>query len=98
VYGIVYAWRDGANDCFVQDAVVRVYNSLGQYVTQTMASYCGYYIISLGPGVYHLVVGGTYNERDADNCGTIIDNEYVAGDTWITIVSGFWNREDIDCL
>lgn len=99
-YGEVIAWADGSNDCFVQNAVVVVRNSLGQYVTQTTASICGYYTISLSPGIYHLIVDGTYNARDRDNCGNIISyNESIAGDAWVTIISGFWNREDIDnCL
>lgn len=97
-YGTVYAWADTANDCYVQGAVVNVYNNSGQYVTSTTASICGYYTVTLGPGIYHLVVNGTYTERTKNSCGNIVTTEHVAGDKWVTIISGFWNQEDINTL
>ena len=97
LYGIVWAWAHGVNDCYVDNAVVKVYNNSHTYITQTTASICGYYTVSLSPGYYYLVVGGTYNEREKDNCGNIVATEYVAGDTNIVHVgSGFWVELDIE--
>jgi hypothetical protein len=96
-YGTVWAWADGENDCYVDNAVVTIYNALGQQVAQTTASICGYYTVSLSTGYYRAVVSGTYNERQKNNCNTIVDYEHVGGEKWFTV--GFsWVFVDIKCL
>lgn len=90
IYGTVYY---PCGD-IVASPTVHVYKYQGgQYVYHgsTTASACGYYTYDTGgTGNFRVYVSGTYDLRYAP-CGSIFDNESVAGDNYgsITIWSPF---------
>jgi hypothetical protein len=78
----------------VANAIVNIYkyeNGSYVFIGSTQASVCGYYTFNLGgTGNYRAYVNGTYNLRYGGTpCGSVFDNEPVAGDAYGTVT--WWN-------
>lgn len=78
----------------VANAIVNIYryqNGSYQLIGSTQASICGYYTFNApGTGNYRAYVSGVYNLRyGGQPCGSVFDNEPVAGDAYGTIT--WWN-------
>lgn len=86
-YGL-YGTVTYPGNAVVASPVVYIYKQQGgsyQYFGQTLASACGYYTFDTGgTGTFRVIVSGTYNLRNS-SCGTIFDNEPVAGDAFGTV-------------